>query len=349
MTYQKTNWENLPSTQTPINAANLNKIEDQLLEPAVNYIDFDLDHEHDHVIGRIAWNKAEDTANIHHSNNVVQQVGEEFYARVTNNTGSTIENGTLVGLTGAGTQVGRYVADGTAPPIYALGLATHDIPNGTRGRLTVYGRVRGLDTSGFQVGNTIYANPSMPGGLTNIKPTAPNIVIPVGVVTASDAENGEIFIRPILDQQLYYGAFARTTDLTPALIDTPYAVPLDTTIVSNGVTIADTTKITVAHSGLYNINVTFQLTSTNSSIKNVFMWFRKNGVDVPYSTIIRSLESGTAVAIQNLSRYFSLAAGDYIEIMWAADSTAVILDARAASAFHPSAPAVSLTVDQIQQ
>lgn len=39
MAYSKTTWENLPSTNTPINATNLNKVEDELasLDPAVPY------------------------------------------------------------------------------------------------------------------------------------------------------------------------------------------------------------------------------------------------------------------------------------------------------------------------
>lgn len=39
MSYTKTNWENLPSTNTPLNATNLNKIENELekLDPATPY------------------------------------------------------------------------------------------------------------------------------------------------------------------------------------------------------------------------------------------------------------------------------------------------------------------------
>ncbi len=39
MAYNKTTWENLPSTNTPLNASNLNKVENELasLDPAVPY------------------------------------------------------------------------------------------------------------------------------------------------------------------------------------------------------------------------------------------------------------------------------------------------------------------------
>ena len=349
MTYTKTDWKNLPDKTSPINAGNLNKIEDQLFEPAVNFIDFELNPVHTNQVGRLTWNQTDDTINIHHSGGVTQQIGEETYARVTNNTGSAFNNGDLIGLTGTGTTVGKYVANGSAPPIYAIGLATENIAIGQRGRLTVYGRVRGLNTAPYAVGDTLYANPSVAGALTNIKPTAPNIVIPVGVVTASSATDGEVFVRPILDQQLYYGAFIKTVDVSPTAINTANAITFDTTSVANGVSVVSNSRVTVAHSGLYAFNASFQLTSTNASIKNVYMWFRKNGVDVPNTTIIRSLESSNAVAVQSRMMFFSLAANDYIELMWASDSTNVTLDARAATGFSPTAPAVLLTVNQIQQ
>jgi hypothetical protein len=44
-----------------------------------------------------------------------------------------------------------------------------------------------------------------------------------------------------------------------------------------------------------------------------------------------------------------LQAGDYVELAFAADATAVTVDNIAATAFAPAAPAVVLTVQQAQQ
>lgn len=317
----------------------------------LNYIDLNRFPNAGNQLARLRWDDTSDTLAIGHSGGVVQQVGEELYARVTNSTGSAFSSGDLIGLTGSGTAVGKYDASGTSPPIYAIGIATETIAaGGGRGRLTVYGRVNNLDTSSYVVGDTLYANPAVAGGLTKIKPTAPNVVLPIGVVTTVSATVGQIFVRPIFDQQMFYGAFAKTIDATPTAANTANAITMDTTVVSNGVVIDGTvtSRITVSNSGLYLFNVSFQLTSTNASVKNVYLWFRKNGVDVPNTTIIRSLESASAVTVQTRSAFFSMSATDYIELMWAADNTAVTLDARAATAFCPSAPAVTLTVNEIQ-
>jgi hypothetical protein len=46
--------------------------------------------------------------------------------------------------------------------------------------------------------------------------------------------------------------------------------------------------------------------------------------------------------------FFSLVAGDYIELMWAADSTNLELHASPATAFAPSGPSCLLSVMQVQ-
>lgn len=319
------------------------------LEPinSFDYIDFDSNNGNSLQVGRMFYNNADDTLNIAQRNNVVQQIGEEIFIQVTNSTGSTILNGSLVALTGSGTTVALYNANGSVPPMYVLGVATHDIPNGSRGRLTQFGRVRDVNTLSFPVGSVLYANPSVLGGLTNIKPTSPNAVIPIGVVVQS-ATLGQIFVRPILEQQRNFGAFAKTDSATLAATNTATAITLNTTISSNGVSLSGT-QVQASQSGLYSFSVSFQLSSTNSSVKDVYLWFRKNGTDLANTTIIHSLESGTAKSVQSRTLNVSMNAGDYIELYWASPDTGVSLSAIAATAFSPAAPSVILNVNQVQQ
>jgi len=318
------------------------------LEPinSFDYIDFDSNNGNSLQVGRMFYNNADDTLSIAQRNNVVQQIGEEIFIQVTNNTGSTILNGSLVSLTGSGTTIALYNANGSVPPMYVLGIATHDIPNGARGRVTHFGRVNDVDTAGLSVG-IVYANPAVVGGLTSIKPTAANAVIPVGVVTSS-AINGQIFVRPILEQQRSFGAFAKTDSATLAATNTATAITLNATISSNGVSLSGT-QVQVSQSGLYSFSVSFQLSSTNSSVKDVYLWFRKNGTDLANTTIIHSLESGTAKSVQSRTLNVSMNAGDYIELYWASPDTGVSLSAIAATAFSPAAPSVILNVNQVQQ
>ena len=133
-------------------------------------------------------------------------------------------------------------------------------------------------------------------------------------------------------------------------IDTATAITFNTTTVSNGVAIGSpTSRVIVSRSGLYNLSMSFQLSSSSSSIKDVYLWVRKNGVDLPNSTIVHSLESNSAKTVQSRSMTISLNANDYIELYWGSPDNNVSLSAIAATSFSPATPSVILSVNQIQQ
>lgn len=304
--------------------------------------------------GAMSWNATDATIDLGMEYGVIQQIGEEQYARVGNTTGSTIPNGTVVGFAGATANallVEPYLADGTSPSLYILGVMTHDLPDsGEKGYCTTWGFVRDLDTSAFAVGDILYASPSTAGALTNVKPTAPDNVIPVAACIISDATNGVIFVRPTIQQMQYYGVFAKTADTSPVSADTAYAITFDSTRISNGVVIGTpASRIVVPESGLYQFQATVQLTSGNSSAKNIWVWFRKNGTDVANSARIVTTDINGGYVPVGLNEAVSLAANDYVELVYASSDTAVTIDNVAATAFAPAAPAVVLEVTQVQQ
>jgi hypothetical protein len=92
-----------------------------------------------------------------------------------------------------------------------------------------------------------------------------------------------------------------------------------------------------------------QISSSNASDKNVWVWYRKNGTDIPSTARIVTININNGYSPMALSEFFSLAANDYIEVMYAASNTAITVDNVAATAFAPAAPAVVLAVTQIQQ
>jgi hypothetical protein len=317
-------------------------------------IDFIKDAIYSNQEARLGWNSSDQTLNLGMAYNVVQQIGQETYARVRNSTGSTINNGTVVGFAGAATdalEVAPYLADGSSPTLYILGIMTHDLPDtGEKGYCTTWGFVRDVNTSTFSQGDILYASPSVAGGLTKTKPTAPDNVVPIAAVVKVGTTDGVIFVRPTIEQQSYYGVFSRTTDYAPALADTAYAIQFDTTRISNGVAIGSpTSRIVVPESGLYDISVTLQYSSSNSSDKNIYSWIRKNGTDVSQSSRLLTLNINGGYSPVLISEAVSMAKNDYIEIMFASTSTAVSLNAVASTAFAPGSPAANLVIEQIQQ
>jgi len=303
---------------------------------------------------RLSWNTTDQTVNLGMEYGVTQQIGQEIYARVGNTTGVTIPNGTVVGFAGATANallVAPYLADGSQPTLYILGVMTHDLPDsGEKGYCTTWGFVRDLDTSAFAIGDLLYASPTVAGELTNVKPTAPDNVIPLASCVTSNATTGVIFVRPTIQQMQYYGVFTKTTDQTPAVINTEYLLTFDNTQISNGVTIGGTTsRIIVPESGLYQFDATVQLTSGSSSSKNIWVWWKKNGTAIANSARLVTSDVNNGYIPIALNETVSLAANEYVELAFAADSTNVTVDSVAATAFAPAAPAVVLSVTQVQQ
>lgn len=321
-----------------------------------NYLDLEQNAAYVNQTARLAWNDDDQTVNIGMEYGVVQQVGEETYARVQNNTGVLIPNGTVVGFTGAvpdsALSIAPYLANGATNSLNILGVMTHDLPDtGEKGYCTVWGFVRGLDTSAFSLGDILYASPTVAGGFTNVKPTAPNNVIPIAAVLKVDAADGIIFVRPTVDQQLYYGEFTKTDTQTPAAINTAYALTFTSTEIAKGVTIgAPASRIVIANAGLYNFNASVQITSTNASQKSIWVWLRKNGTtDVPNSARVASITLNNGYLVVSLNEVLSVLAGEYYEVMYAADDTNVSVATVAATAFAPAAPAAILAVTQTEQ
>lgn len=307
--------------------------------------------------GQLSYNSAEDTVDLTHLNGVTQQIGFETYMRVTNDTGSTIPNGTVVGFAGVSgeIEVAPYIADGSVPELYFVGVTTFDMADSDVGPVTVYGKVRGLDTTGTDVGETwlpgdiLYASPSTAGAFTKVRPTAPDTVIAVAAVLVVDATVGEIMVRSTIPMGLDYGSFDSTTDQTVGTTNTATAITLDNTLSANGVSLGSpTSRIAASQAGFYQVAANLQLTSGSSSAKNVYFWIRKNGVDVPDSTRALTVNINGGFVPVALDYTISLQVGDYVELYWAADSTDVLLDALASSAFAPAAPAALVSVTQIQ-
>ena len=320
-----------------------------------DYLDFDVSP-HVTQMRRLAWNSVDQTLDIGMEYDVTQQVGLETYARVANYTGVTIPNGTVVGFTGAvpdsALSIAPYLANGSTPSLYMLGVMTHDLPDtGDKGYCTVWGFVRNLNTSAFTLGDILYASPTVAGAFTNVKPTAPNNVIPVAAVLQVGTTDGVIFVRPTIEQQKYYGEFTKLDTQTPAAINTAYPLTFTNTEIANGVSRGTTTShIQITQAGLYSIAASVQITSTNASQKSIWVWTRKNGTtNFPNSARIASTTLNNGYVVVTLNEVASLIAGDFIEIMYAADDVNVSIATVAATAFAPAAPAAILAVTQTEQ
>jgi len=152
----------------------------------------------------------------------------------------------------------------------------------------------------------------------------------------------------------YYGAFQDNTSQTAASINTAYAVKLNTTDLTNGVSVvndgsSNPTRITLANTGIYNIQFSLQLEKTGGSGNMIAdIWIRKNGVDIPSTTgkVVLTGSANASPVIAAWNYVLNLVAGDYVQLMWATSNTNVEIVAAAATSPHPAIPSAILTVTQ---
>jgi hypothetical protein len=132
---------------------------------------------------------------------------------------------------------------------------------------------------------------------------------------------------------------------------TELVVSLTATDTANGIDLdpTDITKVVAAVAGYYNIQFSAQLLTFDSSIDNVTLWFRQNGVDVPYSAGIVSIPAihggkpGAAIVSWNL--VMALNAGDYFQLIIASESgnTVAATYPPGTAPVHPASPSIILT------
>ena len=159
--------------------------------------------------GELAWNSAEGTLDLMLEGAATAlQLGQEVVYRVKNQTGSTIADGTAVGFAGTLGASGiilaaPFLADGSQPSEFFMGVATEDIPDGEDGYVTHFGRVRGIDLSSFSDGDILYASETTPGALRIGPPAAPNNIIQVAAVIKAHPNNGSLFVRPTIGSNIF--------------------------------------------------------------------------------------------------------------------------------------------------
>lgn len=147
-----------------------------------------------------------------------------------------------------------------------------------------------------------------------------------------------------------YGSFYDTTTQT-ITSGSIAAMKLNTTDFNNQIDIGtdglgDPTIIQVQKDGIYDLKFSAQLNrTTGGSSKQVIIWFRVNGVDVPNSATHMTLEANHGKDVAAWNYFFNLNASDEIQIMWTQNDAIELL--YEAGVGYPDVPSVIVTINQI--
>lgn len=150
-----------------------------------------------------------------------------------------------------------------------------------------------------------------------------------------------------------HGAFSSNVDQT-GNITTGTSMTFNSTDITDGVTLASGSRLTVPVNGTYNIQFSAQLENVENTQQDATIWFRVNGTDVPKSATQITIPArksaniyGYGVASWNI--FLDMTAGQYVEIMWLPTIATLTLQALPASTTpaYPAIPSVIATVNQV--
>jgi len=155
------------------------------------------------------------------------------------------------------------------------------------------------------------------------------------------SKNGE-WRQVVLEDGHYDGTIS--TDQTAALINTAYALTFTQDLAEGITSGTPASRLVVDEAGQYSVTYSMQMASTSASTVRMWFWVRINGTDIPKSAMENTLHQNGSTLVVTKSSILQLSAGDYIEVMWATNSTNGYLEAVAATAFAPATPSATISM-----
>jgi hypothetical protein len=150
----------------------------------------------------------------------------------------------------------------------------------------------------------------------------------------------------------YWGSFWDTTTQTAASANTPYLITLNNADSNNnGVSVVSGSRITFTNAGTYSLTFSVQFTNHSNALGNTQIWLRKNGSDLPdtnsHFDVPDKQGSSYSSQVLTVNFAFSVAASDYIELVWQTTNTNVYLETLVAGGSYPRTPSVIFTATQV--
>lgn len=183
------------------------------------------------------------------------------------------------------------------------------------------------------------------GWATSTTLTDPRIGYDSKIILIPSSDSAESDAAP-------YGQFSNNTDQTAPSTGTSAVVLWDTTDVSNGVYLSNSTRLNVRNAGTYNVAFSLQLQNSTNDHQYADVWYRVNGTDIAnsgsrFGIPPRKSTGDPAAMIGYMSLFLELDAADYVEIAGAVSDTGVTLETYAANTGIPR-PAIPAAIASVQ-
>lgn len=160
--------------------------------------------------------------------------------------------------------------------------------------------------------------------------------------------NGNIKVLGNMSIKRPYGMFSDNLTQNLNAINMPYAVNFSNTEDNYEVWITNHQNFSVGQNGDYLIELS-AITKSNTQNKRFEIWVRKNGIDIPRSNTIYDFKGVGTAAVISVTFILDLMINDTFTIMWAGDSTDILMFAVNATAHSPAAPSIIMTISKISE
>ena len=151
---------------------------------------------------------------------------------------------------------------------------------------------------------------------------------------------------------LSVGQFESHTDQTAASANVATIVQMNNAAGFNsGITIASSTNVTVAATGIYLINASLQFANADTTNDHTStFWFRKNGTNIPNSASIISVPrvADGGKTLGQVIIFDSITVSSYIQLVWSVSNTNITLDYSSATVTAPEVPSVLFNIQRIK-
>lgn len=159
--------------------------------------------------GQLTWNDVDGTLELGLKGGVVRtEIGQGLVTRVVNKTNPSVDLPlsayqvvVIGGAQGQRLSVKLAQADNDANSAGTLGIVAENIPKNQEGFVVTVGLLKDRNTTGSLQGETwndgdiLYLSPTVAGGITNIKPQAPQHTVIIGYVEYAHQNNGKIYVK----------------------------------------------------------------------------------------------------------------------------------------------------------
>ena len=238
----------------------------------------------------------------------ISNIAEKVQIDIRNESGETLERGTVVFASGTHGTSAKILTVGKASTSLSsledklLGVLDSQLTNNSTGNMTVIGYVTDFNTalsgiaSSSLEGSPVYIDPNVPGSITSIRPTQPTPILEVGILTRRHATNGEIFVRFLRGGRLetLYNVYIPTKTIGDAVVwnGTTYGVSAHAV---SGLRDTQITSIATNHSLIWDGTKWVNKFPTITTLSDVNITTPTNGDRIAYDSTTSSWKNYSSV------------------------------------------------------